>query len=86
MKAVVSFALLVGAAACTEAETDGAHGALAQNEHGEGSSGGDHDEPNVAFGGEKQSGLGRLNGAWSLDAFTTMQWVSVNRGRRQFPY
>jgi aldehyde dehydrogenase (NAD+) len=45
-----------------------------------------HDEPNVAFGGEKQSGLGRLNGAWSLDAFTTLQWVSVNHGRRQFPY
>jgi acyl-CoA reductase-like NAD-dependent aldehyde dehydrogenase len=45
-----------------------------------------HDEPNVAFGGEKHSGLGRLNGSWSLDAFTTMQWVSVNHGRRQFPY
>lgn len=45
-----------------------------------------HDEPNVAFGGEKQSGLGRLNGVWSLDAFTTMKWVSVNHGRRRFPY
>jgi vanillin dehydrogenase len=45
-----------------------------------------HDEPIVAFGGEKQSGLGRLNGAWSLDEFTTMKWVSVNHGRRQFPY
>ena len=45
-----------------------------------------HDEPNVAFGGEKQSGLGRLNGSWSLDEFTTMKWVSVNHGRRQFPY
>jgi aldehyde dehydrogenase (NAD+) len=45
-----------------------------------------HDEPNVAFGGEKQSGLGRLNGAWSLDEFTTFRWVSVNHGRRQFPY
>jgi aldehyde dehydrogenase (NAD+) len=45
-----------------------------------------HDEPIVAFGGEKQSGLGRLNGPWSLDEFTTMKWVSVNHGRRQFPY
>lgn len=45
-----------------------------------------HDEANVAFGGEKQSGVGRLNGSWSLDAFTTMQWVSVNHGRRRFPY
>lgn len=30
-----------------------------------------HDEPIVAFGGEKQSGVGRLNGAWSLGEFTT---------------
>jgi len=45
-----------------------------------------HDEPIVAFGGEKQSGLGRLNGSWSLDEFTTMKWVSVNHGRRRFPY
>jgi aldehyde dehydrogenase (NAD+) len=45
-----------------------------------------HDEPIVAFGGEKASGIGRLNGQWSLDEFTTMKWVSVNHGRRQFPY
>ena len=45
-----------------------------------------HDEPIVAFGGEKGSGIGRLNGQWSLDEFTTMKWVSVNHGRRQFPY
>jgi vanillin dehydrogenase len=45
-----------------------------------------HDEPIIAFGGEKQSGLGRLNGPWSLDEFTTMKWVSVNHGRRRFPY
>lgn len=45
-----------------------------------------HDEPNVAFGGEKHSGLGRLNGEWSLNELTTLKWVSVNRGRRQFPY
>jgi aldehyde dehydrogenase (NAD+) len=45
-----------------------------------------HDEPIVAFGGEKQSGLGRLNGEWSLAEFTTLKWISVNRGRRMFPY
>jgi len=45
-----------------------------------------HDEPIVAFGGEKGSGIGRLNGQWSLDEFTMMKWVSVNHGRRQFPY
>lgn len=45
-----------------------------------------HDEPIVAFGGNKMSGVGRLNGQWSLDEFTTMKWVSVNTGRRIFPY
>jgi aldehyde dehydrogenase (NAD+) len=45
-----------------------------------------HDEPIVAFGGEKHSGLGRLNGEWSLNEFTTLKWISVHHGRRQFPY
>ncbi|WP_127590206.1 aldehyde dehydrogenase family protein [Paenibacillus lautus] len=45
-----------------------------------------NDEPIVAFGGEKQSGLGRLNGQWSLDEFTTMKWISVHYGQRKFPY
>ncbi|WIV17442.1 aldehyde dehydrogenase family protein [Paenibacillus polygoni] len=45
-----------------------------------------NDEPIVAFGGEKQSGMGRLNGQWSLDEFTTMKWISVNYGQRNFPY
>jgi len=44
------------------------------------------DEPIVPFGGEKQSGLGRLNGLSSIDELTTLQWVSVNHGRRQYPY
>ncbi|MCX2950146.1 aldehyde dehydrogenase family protein [Lentzea sp. NEAU-D7] len=44
------------------------------------------DEPNIPFGGEKQSGFGRMNGDWSLDAFTTVRWISVNRGRARFPY
>jgi acyl-CoA reductase-like NAD-dependent aldehyde dehydrogenase len=45
-----------------------------------------HDEPVVPFGGEKQSGLGRMNGEWSLNEFTTLKWISVHRGRAQFPY
>jgi aldehyde dehydrogenase (NAD+) len=45
-----------------------------------------HDEPIVAFGGEKHSGLGRLNGDWSLNEFTTLKWISIHHGRRQFPY
>ncbi|OZI11807.1 aldehyde dehydrogenase [Bacillaceae bacterium SAS-127] len=45
-----------------------------------------NDEPIVAFGGEKYSGIGRLNGEWSLDEFTTIKWISVNRSKRTFPY
>jgi vanillin dehydrogenase len=45
-----------------------------------------NDEPIVAFGGEKQSGLGRLNGEWSLEEFTTLKWISVNYRQRTLPY
>ncbi|MGW1216459.1 aldehyde dehydrogenase family protein [Streptomyces sp. NPDC002499] len=45
-----------------------------------------HDEPLVPFGGEKSSGLGRLNGETTLDAFTTLKWISVQHGRSGFPF
>lgn len=45
-----------------------------------------NDEPIVAFGGENQSGLVRMNGQWSLEEFTTLKWISVNYGQRNFPY
>ncbi|MFI5662752.1 aldehyde dehydrogenase family protein [Streptomyces sp. NPDC051684] len=45
-----------------------------------------HDEPLVAFGGQKQSGIGRLNGEATVEAFTTQKWISVQRGRSQFPF
>lgn len=35
-----------------------------------------HDEPLVPFGGEKHSGIGRLNGETTLEAFTTLKWIS----------
>ncbi|MGO4235487.1 aldehyde dehydrogenase family protein [Pseudarthrobacter sp. YAF2] len=44
------------------------------------------DEPIVPFGGEKQSGVGRLNGHSSIDELTTLKWISVNHGRRNYPY
>ncbi|MEU6661982.1 aldehyde dehydrogenase family protein [Streptomyces sp. NPDC046821] len=44
------------------------------------------DEPIVPFGGEKQSGLGRLGGQSTIDELTTQQWISVNHGRRIYPY
>ncbi|WP_369365318.1 aldehyde dehydrogenase family protein [Streptomyces sp. CG4] len=45
-----------------------------------------HDEPIVPFGGEKHSGLGRLNGETTLEAFTTIKWISVQHGRSGFPF
>lgn len=41
-----------------------------------------NDEPHVLFGGDKQSGLGRFNGSWVLDKFTTQKWVSVQNTPR----
>ncbi|MBC2875704.1 MULTISPECIES: aldehyde dehydrogenase family protein [Streptomyces] len=45
-----------------------------------------HDEAIVPFGGEKHSGLGRLNGDAMVDAFTTTKWISVQHGRSTFPF
>ncbi|MFD8717916.1 aldehyde dehydrogenase family protein [Streptomyces sp. NPDC059629] len=45
-----------------------------------------HDEPLVPFGGEKHSGIGRLNGETTLEAFTTLKWISVQHGRSGFPF
>ncbi|MFJ3696632.1 aldehyde dehydrogenase family protein [Streptomyces sp. NPDC090052] len=45
-----------------------------------------HDEPIVPFGGEKRSGLGRLNGESMVDVFTTQQWISIQHGRSRFPF
>ncbi|NDQ56123.1 MAG: aldehyde dehydrogenase family protein [Acidipila sp.] len=45
-----------------------------------------NDDPLVAFGGEKASGTGRLNGRWALEEFTTLKWVSVQHKPRHFPF
>jgi len=45
-----------------------------------------NDEPIIAFGGEKASGVGRLNGRWALEEFTTLKWVSVQHKKRHFPF
>lgn len=45
-----------------------------------------HDEPLVPFGGEKHSGVGRLNGDTAVDAFTTQKWISVQHKRSFFPF
>ncbi|MEV6109683.1 aldehyde dehydrogenase family protein [Streptomyces sp. NPDC051940] len=43
------------------------------------------DEPIVPFGGEKSSGVGRLNGEPTVEAFTTVKWISIQHGRTHFP-
>ncbi|MCW7991736.1 aldehyde dehydrogenase, partial [Streptomyces platensis subsp. clarensis] len=45
-----------------------------------------HDEPIVPFGGEKHSGIGRLNGEAMIEAFTTQKWISIQYGRSRFPF
>ncbi|MFJ4904009.1 aldehyde dehydrogenase family protein [Streptomyces sp. NPDC093249] len=45
-----------------------------------------HDEPIVPFGGEKRSGIGRLNGESMVEAFTTQKWISIQHGRSRFPF
>ncbi|HUK25469.1 MAG TPA: aldehyde dehydrogenase family protein [Terriglobales bacterium] len=45
-----------------------------------------NDDPHIAFGGEKASGVGRLNGKWALEEFTTLKWVSVQHKQRHYPF
>jgi acyl-CoA reductase-like NAD-dependent aldehyde dehydrogenase len=45
-----------------------------------------NDEPNAPFGGEKNSGLGRFNGDWAIEEFTTDHWISVQHVPRQYPF
>ncbi len=44
------------------------------------------DLPNSPFGGEKNSGIGRFNGTWAVDAFTTVEWLTVQRRPRNLPF
>ena len=43
-----------------------------------------NDEAHMPFGGEKDSGLGRFNGEWVLEEFTTLKWLSVQHNRRNY--
>jgi aldehyde dehydrogenase (NAD+) len=44
------------------------------------------DLPNCPFGGEKNSGIGRFNGDWVIEAFTTDQWVTAQHTPRRYPW
>lgn len=43
-----------------------------------------NDEPNVPFGGEKGSGIGRFNGEFILEEFTRLQWISIQHEDRDY--
>ncbi|SDH16273.1 aldehyde dehydrogenase (NAD+) [Alteribacillus persepolensis] len=45
-----------------------------------------NDAPNVPFGGNKQSGVGRFGNPWVVDEFTVMKWVSTQKENRSYPF
>jgi acyl-CoA reductase-like NAD-dependent aldehyde dehydrogenase len=42
-------------------------------------------EGNTAFGGEKDSSIGRVGGEWAIREFTTDHWISVQEVPRGYP-
>lgn len=45
-----------------------------------------HDEPQVPFGGVKNSGWGRFGGKAALEEFTELRWISMQLEPRQYPF
>ncbi len=45
-----------------------------------------NDIPTCPFGGEKNSGIGRYNGPWIIEEFTTVHWVSVQHEPITYPF
>nr|WP_067060369.1 aldehyde dehydrogenase family protein [Mucilaginibacter sp. L294] len=45
-----------------------------------------NDEILAPFGGEKSSGTGRFGGNYIMDELTTVQWVSVQFKKREYPF
>ena len=45
-----------------------------------------HDEGTVPFGGVKDSGSGREGGRWSTDEMTEVKWITIQMGRRPYPF
>jgi len=44
-----------------------------------------HDEPQMPFGGVKDSGWGRLGGTAALEEFTELRWITVRRTPTPYP-
>ena len=45
-----------------------------------------HDEPQIPFGGIKDSGWGRFGGRAGLEEFTELRWISMQRVPRRYPF
>ena len=43
-------------------------------------------EPNVPFGGVKNSGFGREGGHYSIDDMTQLKWITITQGQMQYPF
>jgi acyl-CoA reductase-like NAD-dependent aldehyde dehydrogenase len=44
------------------------------------------DEPQMPFGGVKDSGWGRFGGRAAMDEFTELRWITVQSGTHPFPF
>lgn len=44
------------------------------------------DEPHIAFGGVKDSGFGREGGMASIEEMTELKWITLQMGKREFPF
>jgi benzaldehyde dehydrogenase (NAD) len=44
-----------------------------------------HDEPQMPFGGVKDSGWGRFGGNAAIDEFTELRWITVQQEPREYP-
>lgn len=44
-----------------------------------------HDEPQMPFGGVKQSGMGHFGGKAGVEAFTDLRWITIQTTPRHYP-
>jgi len=44
-----------------------------------------HDEPQVPFGGVKDSGWGRFGGRAGINEFTELRWLTIQTEPRHYP-
>ena len=45
-----------------------------------------HDEAQMPFGGVKASGYGRVGGKAGINEFTELRWITVQTGKRHYPF